>query len=179
MKRKALYAYAALLLLTTGSFVFSYGIFGVLLPAYMVAVPLLLGARINVSFSARDIGLGLAVSAVVLVPFALFFSDLRALRAVTAHTLMVRLFLVSLPEEAFFRGFLQEVFGNDLRAVLIVSVLFGLAHLPAVVFQGELTALLTFFPSLVMGLLYMKTSNIVPSTVFHFLADVAFSAFVI
>jgi membrane protease YdiL (CAAX protease family) len=179
MKRKALYAYAGLILLSICSFVFPHRAFTVFLPAYMVAVPLLLGARINISFSARDIGLGLAASAAVLVPFVLVFTDLRALRAVTVHSLMVRLFLVSLPEEAFFRGFLQEVFSNDLRAVLIVSVFFGVAHLPAVAFQGELTALLTFFPSLVMGLLYMKTSNIVPSTVFHFLADVAFSAFVI
>jgi membrane protease YdiL (CAAX protease family) len=179
MKKKALYAYAGLLLLTVCSFVFRHRALTVLLPAYMVAVPLLLGARINVSFSARDIGIGLAVSAAVLVPFALVFTDLRAMRAVTAHGLMVRLFLVSLPEEAFFRGFLQEVFRNDFRSVLIVSVLFALAHLPAVVFQGETTALLTFFPSLVMGLLYMRTSNIVPSTAFHFLANVAFSAFVI
>jgi membrane protease YdiL (CAAX protease family) len=63
--------------------------------------------------------------------------------------------------------------------VLIASVLFAAAHLPAMVFYGDMNALLTFFPSLVMGLLYMKTSNIVPPAVFHFLANVAFSAFVI
>ena len=179
MKRKALSAYAGLLLLTVCSFVFPHRTFTVLLPAYMVAVPLLLGARINVSFSARDIGLGLAVSAAVLVPFALAFTDLAVLGTVTAHSMMVRFFLVALPEEAFFRGFLQDTFGNDLRAVLTVSLLFAAAHLPAVVFQGTTTALLTFFPSLVMGLLYMKTSNITPPAVFHFLANVAFSAFVI
>ena len=179
MKKKALYAYAGLLLLTICSFVFPHRTFTVLLPAYMIAVPLLLGARINVSFSARDIGLGLAVSAAVLVPFALAFTDLAVLGTVTAHSLMVRFFLVALPEEAFFRGFLQEVLGNNVKGVLAVSLLFWVAHLPSVGFQGEMTALLTFFPSLVMGLLYMRTSNIATPAIFHLLSNVAFSAFVI
>ncbi len=179
MKRKAVYAYAGLLLLTVASFAFPHRAFTVLFPAYLIGAPLLLGRRIRLSLSAADLGLGLLVSAVVLIPFSIVFTDHRLLGAITVRLIATQLFWVALPEEAFFRGFLQEVFGNNVKGVVVVSLLFAAAHLPAVVFRGETTALLTFFPSLVMGLLYMKTSNILPPTVFHLLSNVVFSAFVI
>jgi membrane protease YdiL (CAAX protease family) len=179
MKKKALYAYAGLLLLSVCSYVLPHRAFTFVLPAYLTLMPFLLGGRIHFSLSARHFRVGLLVSALVLLPLSLAFADFRIIRAITLQTLAMQLFAVSLPEEIFFRGFLQDVLGNDLRGVIAVSVLFSVAHLPAMLFGGDVFALMTFFPSLVMGLLYMKTSNILPSTVFHFLSNVVFSAFVI
>jgi len=179
VKKKALYAYAGLLVLSFFSYIVPYQAFNFLLPAYLIVVPLLLGGRIHLSSSVRDLGLGLLVSALALLPFSLAFTDLKVVRAPTVQSMMVQLFVVSLPEEAFFRGFLQDLLRNDIRGVLMVSILFSVAHLPALLFQGDTTALMTFFPSLVMGLLYMKTSNILPSTIFHFLSNVVFSVFVL
>lgn len=179
LKKKALYAYAGLLILSLFSYILPHRAFNLLLPAYLVAAPLLLGGRIRFSFSIGDLGFGLLVSAVVLVPFSLAFTDLKIIKAITLQSMMMQFFAVALPEEAFFRGYLQDVLRNDLRGVLMVSILFSAAHLPGLLFQGDTTALLTFFPSLIMGLLYMKTSNILPSTIFHFLSNVAVSGFVL
>jgi membrane protease YdiL (CAAX protease family) len=55
--------------------------------------------------------------------------------------------------------------------VLLVSLLFAVAHVPKALFLGDWMSLLTFFPSLVMGWLYMKTNNILPGTIFHLLAN--------
>ncbi len=93
--------------------------------------------------------------------------------------LFFQFFLVSLPEEAFFRGFLQRAFGNDLFAVVFVSVLFSLAHLASACVweKGHSVCLqnaLTFFPSLVMGYLYMWTGTIWTSVFFHFLANISY-----
>ncbi|MFN3396805.1 MAG: type II CAAX prenyl endopeptidase Rce1 family protein, partial [Thermodesulfovibrionales bacterium] len=84
---------------------------------------------------------------------------------------------VALPEEIYFRGFLQEGMGNNLRAVLIVSILFSIVHLPQLIFYGEFMAPLTFFPSLIMGYLYKRTGNILTPTIFHFLANMVFYGF--
>jgi len=81
---------------------------------------------------------------------------------------------VAVPEEVYFRGFLQQRLGNTLREVLLVSLLFSFMHLPQFIFYGDKYSLLTFFPSLVMGLLYWRTSNVLPSTIFHFLSNIVF-----
>ena len=91
-----------------------------------------------------------------------------------AEALLYQLAVISFPEEVYFRGFLQEELGNTLRAVVIVSALFSLTHLPQFVFHGDPRSLLTFFPSLVMGFLYWRTSNLLPSTLFHFFSNVMF-----
>jgi membrane protease YdiL (CAAX protease family) len=91
-----------------------------------------------------------------------------------AEAVLYQLAVISFPEEIYFRGFLQEVLGNTLKGVLIVSVLFSLMHLPQFVFHGDPKSLLTFFPSLVMGFLYWKTSNLLPSALFHFFSNVLF-----
>ena len=94
-------------------------------------------------------------------------------------SILFQLLAVSLPEEFYFRGFLQEIFGNTVRAVISVSALFSLMHLPQFIFYGDIYALLTFFPSLCMGFLYMRTSNVIPSIIFHFMANVIFSGFTV
>ena len=93
--------------------------------------------------------------------------------------LMVQLLLVAIPEEIFFRAYLQREFGNTIRAVVIVSVLFSIAHLTTICIAGGVgfntcgQNFLTFFPSLVMGYLYVYTGTIWSSIFFHFIANVA------
>ncbi|MFN3740834.1 MAG: type II CAAX prenyl endopeptidase Rce1 family protein [Thermodesulfovibrionales bacterium] len=166
-----------------------------LLPLYLLSVPLLLKGRINIRFSFLDLAYGLFLSTIILVPFALIFikgfsfihpftpSPLHPFTHSPIHPftynipleiLIYQLFGVAFPEEVFFRGFLQERLGNNMRAVIVVSLLFAINHLPAFLFNKDPLALLTFFPSLVMGALYRKTGNLLPSIIFHFLSNLLF-----
>ncbi|HXX80085.1 MAG TPA: CPBP family intramembrane glutamic endopeptidase [Thermodesulfovibrionales bacterium] len=88
--------------------------------------------------------------------------------------MIFQLFGVAIPEEVYFRGFLQQRLGNTLKSVLTVSLLFSFMHLPQFIFYGDRYSLLTFFPSLVMGLLYWRTSNVLPSVIFHFCSNIVF-----
>ncbi len=120
--------------------------------------------------------MGIIASVVLLVPFWYLFSQTGKPFSVP-HTsfFLFQLFGIALPEEAYFRGFLQERLGNNTKAVLIVSLLFSLMHLPQFIFYGDRLSLLTFFPSLVMGFLYLGTSNVLPSAIFHFSSNIVFS----
>jgi membrane protease YdiL (CAAX protease family) len=142
------------------------------LPVLMVMFPIIAGYRVKLRFAVKDIVLGIIVSAAVLLPY-LFLSG-GHLRPVTAYYMLFKFLSVAFPEEFFFRGFLQDSAGRNLKSVLAVSLLFAAAHLPRAVFLGEWISLLSFFPSLVMGWLYMKTSNIVPGTIFHLLANLVY-----
>jgi membrane protease YdiL (CAAX protease family) len=97
----------------------------------------------------------------------------------TAPAVLAQLVRVSLPEEVFFRGFLQESCGNNMKSLLLVSLLFAVAHIPAFLFYKDAYALLTFFPSIVMGFLYLRTSNVLPGVLFHFASNVVYQGFVI
>jgi len=142
------------------------------LPVLMLIFPLVVGYKVKMRFSIKDFLIGLIVSIVVIAPYYLIFGS--AIKSITVYALIFQLLSVALPEEFFFRGFLQDSMGRNLRVVLLVSLLFSLAHLPKAVFLGDWTSLLSFFPSVIMGWLYMKTKNIVPGTVFHFLANLAY-----
>ncbi|MDA8240405.1 MAG: CPBP family intramembrane metalloprotease [Nitrospiraceae bacterium] len=174
MKRNAIYAYAVLLLIVIPAHAFSLRFLDYLTPVYLVATPLALGKRVNINFSGRQIALAVIVSAVILLPFLFFFSVTRKFVPLETGAMAVQLFGVSFPEEIFFRGFLQDTLGNNYKAVIITSLLFAAAHLPAFFFSGDSSAPLTFFPSLVMGFLYLRTSNVIPATIFHFLANVVY-----
>ncbi|MGH7885705.1 MAG: CPBP family glutamic-type intramembrane protease [Thermodesulfobacteriota bacterium] len=106
-----------------------------------------------------------------------FGNDLNFTK-ITFSLLFINLFLVALPEELFFRGYLQKQFGNNLYSVFIVSILFAFAHFITVcVFKGGglfvcSVNVLTFFPSLVMGYLYLKTKTLWSSVFFHFAANI-------
>lgn len=179
MKKKALYAYAILLVIVFIAHAFTIGAFAYAIPLFLTCVPVILRRKINFSFSVGDLVKGLAVSLLVLAPMFAWLYSRRAFGVPSFHVLMAQLLLVSFPEEVFFRGFLQDVLGNNVFGVIIVSFMFSLSHIPSMLFGGDLYAPLTFFPSLVMGLLYMKTSNVLPSTVFHFLANVVLLGFMI
>jgi hypothetical protein len=143
-----------------------------LLPLLMLIFPFIFGHRISLKFSLQDISLGLVVSLVLLLPYHVLFGGTG--KTITSFMLIFQLLSVSFPEEFFFRGFLQDSIGNNLRAIILGSLFFSLAHLPKALFMGEWVSLLSFFPSLIMGWLYMKTNNILPGVIFHFLANLAY-----
>jgi membrane protease YdiL (CAAX protease family) len=142
------------------------------LPLLMLIFPIAVGHRVRIHFSIKDISLGCIVSAVVLLPYYLLFGGHG--KTITLYIMLFQMLSVSFPEEFFFRGFLQDSMGNYFKAILWVSLLFSLAHLPRAIFLHDWISLLSFFPSLIMGWLYMKTKNILPGTVFHFLANLAY-----
>jgi membrane protease YdiL (CAAX protease family) len=146
----------------------------VLLPLSMLIYPLMAGHRVKLRFSAKDILVGFAVSLALLSPYYLLLEG--NIQKIGIQFVFLQLVSVAFPEEFFFRGFLQDSLGRNMKSVLLVSFLFGLAHLPRAMFLGDWIALLSFFPSLVMGWLFLKTNNIVPATIFHLLANLAYFA---
>ena len=142
------------------------------LPILMLLFPIIVGHRVKLRFSIKDISLGLVLSIIILLPYYLAFGG--NIKTISAYYVIFQLLSISVPEEFFFRGFLQDSIGRSLKAVFLVSLLFSFAHLPKAIFLGEWISLLSFFPSLVMGWLYMKTNNILPGTVFHLLSNLIY-----
>jgi len=93
-----------------------------------------------------------------------------------ADAVLGQLVVVALPEEAFFRGYLQtaldrawgrriEIFGAHVGpALLVSSALFALGHLATVPHPARLAV---FFPSLVFGWLRARTGGIGAGIAFH------------
>lgn len=91
-----------------------------------------------------------------------------------------QLLVIALPEEAFYRGYLQSaldevykprwrVLGAELGpSLLITSALFALGHL-FTEFNGARLAV--FFPSLVFGYLRARTRSVAAGIVFHALCN--------
>lgn len=76
------------------------------------------------------------------------------------------LLLVSLPEELFFRGFIQHELGkwNSYGGWIIASLLFGIGHIGG----GFLYVFLSTLAGLMYGWLYLRTNNIFISILAHF-----------
>lgn len=154
---------------------FSLSFLKYLIPLYLLAVPFLFREMTHLRFSVKDATTGIVVSAAVLLPFWYFSSHSgRPFVWLPVSGVIFQLLGVSVPEEVYFRGFLQQRLGNTLRGVLVVSLLFSFMHLPQLILYGDRYSLLTFFPSLVMGLLYWRTSNVLPSAIFHFSSNIVF-----
>lgn len=76
-------------------------------------------------------------------------------------------FVAALPEEFFFRGFVQPRFCKVIcpyQAILLTSALFALGH---VILRGQPAYLLVFFPSVLFGMLRQWTGSIVAGVLFH------------
>jgi len=151
----------------------------------MLAVPLALKPDTHdLRWDPKGILVGVLVSAVILLIYvAVLYGYGRysgkslIFNGLSLPFILVQLMLVALPEEVFFRGFLQQKLGNTVKGVIAVSFLFALAHFVTLCLTGDGfsvcgQAVLTFFPSLVMGYLYMKTGTLWASIVFHFLANI-------
>jgi len=164
-----------------GSPNFSFGIAALIL----FSTPFLVTERMKgLKWDPIGLLIGVAVSIVILPTYIvlvwLLTGNTIHLDRISALLIVLQLFYVSLPEEVFFRGYLQENIGNTLRGIVIVSLLFALGHLftlcVASGFSGGICtqSILTFFPSLIMGYLYARTGTLWGSIVFHFLSNMVY-----
>lgn len=176
MSIKTIFGYLAILIL---SFLLhaikpASRIFYSALPVLMLIYPIIAGHKVKIRFSVKDLFLGILVSVLILLPYH-FISGGHG-KVITVSYVIFQLLSISIPEEFFFRGFLQDSIGRNFKAVVFVSLLFSIAHLPKAIFLGEWMSLLSFFPSLIMGWLYMRTNNILPGTIFHLLANLVYNS---
>jgi len=157
----------------------------------MLGLPQLMGgSTAGLKWDTKGVLVGFVVSLVVL---GLYVFVLSVFFGVGTGKLLVRsefteglllyivaMFLVALSEEFFFRGYLQEKIGMTVIGVVVVSVLFAAGHFVTSFFGAgspmslSLKALLTFFPSLVMGYMYLRFRTLWASILFHFLANIVY-----
>lgn len=152
------------------------------------------GATVRASPALRDLGLALGLALITFPPFAIghhFWQ--QAFGAGAFHfrvpddilaTLAKNVFLVALPEEMFYRGFLEHrlerlwptrlhvVLIPISRTVILASALFALGH-----FLGEYhpARLGPFFPAFVFSALTRRSGSIAGAVVYHGASN-AFSA---
>jgi len=119
MKKKVIGAYAGLLVLVFLSYGFPARSFDVVLPVYLLAVPVLLTGRFNAAFSLKQVVLGLFVSLVLILPFLILLPRFFTFSEITVSAVVLQFFLISFPEEVFFRGFVQDVLRNDFKGVCL------------------------------------------------------------
>ncbi|MBF0317244.1 MAG: CPBP family intramembrane metalloprotease [Nitrospirae bacterium] len=152
--------------------------FYLIIPAALYIIPVCYLRRLPMSVKTTDILLGVLGCVFFVLPFVLIKVVVMkgAFVPPPAMYILTVLMLNAIPEELFFRGYLQESLGNRPATVVIVSAMFALCHSGRFLVGGDITPLLTFFPSLIMGRLYLKTSNVLPSVLFHFVANLAFTS---
>jgi uncharacterized protein len=139
--------------------------------------------RLALAFG-RAFGWALASMLVVFPPFVVayvFYRDVSgpprlALPPGFADEVLGQLLVIALPEEAFFRGYLQtaldrvwpphrRLFGAPIGPALVVSsAIFAVGHLLT---DPRPSRLAVFFPSLLFGWLRAKTGDTLPGVFFH------------
>lgn len=121
-----------------------------------------------------------ALGVMILMVLALYLHlveiDLK-LPGITPIWLIASLFFVAIPEEGFFRGFLQRELPDYLDSkwagpfsIIVIPLLFTLIHFT---FIRDLSFLsLTFIASLIYGSVYQMTRSIESSIFCHYLFNV-------
>lgn len=148
----------------------------------MISIPYALMGRVEgLGWNYKAIFKVLVISLIILMFYALilvvFFKRSINFGAISIPFILTQIIIVAYPEELFFRGYLQSKIGNNLRGIIIVSVLFAIGHFCTICLPNDfnnincLVNVLTFFPSLVMGFLYFATGNLWTSIIFHSLAN--------
>lgn len=96
------------------------------------------------------------------------------------YEVIIQIFIVALPEEIFYRGFLQSAllkswpnkrsyFGIPLgRSIIITNIFFALGHLAP---SFNPARLLTFFPGLIFSYLIYKNKSLISPVLFHALCN--------
>jgi membrane protease YdiL (CAAX protease family) len=173
---------------------------------FLLLPQLMLRKRGNIErygFTTRPLGLGLLIAAIAIVVVLPLFTGgfVVAARVACTHfpswvpgscfrvfhprwrvpsdfpmQVAAQLVVIALPEELFFRGYVQgrleealppkwNLFGARVGwAWIFAAALFGLGHF-LVTFEPQM--LTRFFPGLVFGWMYARTRSILPSTIFH------------
>lgn len=165
----------------------SYSHYVALSAGAMLAIPFAFDRRSEISlrFSFGKFANGAAISLGVLFLYLVCFFLLALhmgktidLRKLPPDLILTHLVAFAFAEEFFFRGYLQRKLGGGLRSVVAASVMFAMAHFFAICLFGKGGAcvqnLLTFFPSLVMGYLYLRTGTLWASVFFHFAANMVY-----
>jgi membrane protease YdiL (CAAX protease family) len=137
-----------------------------------------------------ELGAALLVALIIFPPFAFAFRFWFSVRAPFALSVppdigsmvLAQLIVVALPEEAFFRGYVQtrlgdafpqrvRVLGVELSpsALLLQSALFALVH---VVVDGRLVHLAVFFPGLLFGFMRAWRNGIGAALILHVLCNI-------
>ncbi len=143
-----------------------------------LTIPLLSRMHIR-SVALKTIALT-ALGVIILMVLALYLHlvdiDIK-LPGITPIWLISTLFFVTIPEEAFFRGFLQREISEHLNtkwagpfSVIVVSLLFSLLHFTFIRDFSFLS--LTFIASLIYGSVYHMTRSIESSIFCHYLFSV-------
>jgi len=142
----------------------------VALVAYMLFVPLLDAdwKQIKSGVFFRQYSM-IAWSVSVLIIVVLIILD-NQLLLFTLTTLAI----AALPEEWFFRAYLQNKLGNSHRAIIISSIVFSCAHMITV---SWLAGLLVFLPSIIYGYIYKKTGDLVLVILLHVLSNVLYNVY--
>lgn len=140
--------------------------------------------------TARALAWAFGLGAIVFVPYyfgwraywhphGAFFVMLRPLESL--NTIFGQLLLVALPEEAFYRGFLQtrldDVWEPRFRVLgatvgpglLVASLIFAMGHFLTIPSPARLAV---FFPSLVFGWLRARTGGVGAGIAFHALCNI-------
>ncbi|HSE84031.1 MAG TPA: CPBP family intramembrane glutamic endopeptidase [Thermodesulfobacteriota bacterium] len=149
----------------------------------MFGAPFIMGSDVRgLRWDTRGVVLGIVVSAVILSIYVLIVDKPFRFGKISYSLIVLQLFFIALPEEVFFRGYLQEKIGNNIKGVIIASALFAFGHLVARCAGGGFNGstciqdILTFFPSIVMGFLYAVSGTLWGNIAFHFLANVIYEA---
>ena len=119
-------------------------------------------------------------AAIILLPLSQFLEMVHwdpKLPLITPTWLVLQIFFAAIPEEVFYRGFLQREIALRLNnpmagpfAVLIVSLLFALLHL---FFVPQLTFVLAaFVASLLYGTIYQLTGRIESAILTHLFVNI-------
>jgi hypothetical protein len=149
----------------------------------MLGVPFMMKSDVEgLRWNLRGVLIGIVASVAILSLYVIVIGKPFRLSKVSYLVIIQHLFLVAIPEEVFFRGYLQEKFGNNLKSILGVSLLFAVAHVATRCLgggcsgAGYIEALLTFFPSIAMGYMYLISGTLWANIIFHFLANVVYVA---
>ena len=186
--RTPLFAYALLVaVIILSKVLLGHGYVYVAAAAAMLWIPFLLDRRSGETLGwnsggfLRGAGISLAALALYAACFYLsapFLGKTVELNTVSPLLAATHLLAVAFPEEFFFRGYLQRNLGGGYGAIVAASAMFALAHFLVIcAFSGGgacVQNILTFFPSLLMGYLYMRTGTLWSSVFFHFAANVVY-----
>lgn len=153
--------------------------------AYMLYLPLLIIPRsfwerygITIKNWKRSFRLFALASLVFLLPFivaSIGLSFSRGFKNLSLSLALYQFLGVALPEELFFRGYIQteikEFTQNSWKSIIITSLLFMAVHL----FKGITPVNVgVFLPSIIFGYLREETDSILAPILFHALSNIIF-----
>lgn len=146
------------------------------------------GGMLSLDFGRSDLGIALLILIVLAIPiavgnhivrtsiqgfaFSFEWSNYDRLGQPLWMEIPIQIFCIALPEEFFYRGYLQKTFLKRFEkwgrmapvyAILMTSALFAFSHFPA----GGSARLLTFFPGLLFGFLGWKTQKLIAPILCH------------